>query len=219
MNAKLREFLRDIDIKGKRDLYYPPILDYNPEFAASYMTIDDSEKALESLEAIFMNKRHKLLLLQKSISYNSANYNWFKKFYLALNILIKEEQLIIPSFWEPELKSSDKLYLLPPLTYNKGVKGEKVPDFLSDPVDMYRYLYIKKSVQLEDFRGGYPTWYALSDMTIYESYNPMTNVRIRIDFVKGEFRYFISGASDNWKEICDVPLEMDHVISSLLFRN
>ena len=49
--------------------------------------------------------------------------------------------------------------------------------------------------------------------------NIKTNKRVRIDFNKGELLYFIAGASDNWKQVVNVPIEMDYVITALLFRN
>ena len=83
---------------------------------------------------------------------------------------------------------------------------------------MYRVLYIKEGYSLSDFEGGFPAWYTFSTTTLYEEYNPKTNKRVKIDFKNGEFFYYLAGASDNWVEIVDVPLEMDSVVSALLFR-
>ena len=65
----------------------------------------------------------------------------------------------------------------------------------------------------------YPNWYLLKDTTVFEQYSEKTNTRVRIDFRDGEFSYYIAGASDNWQKIECVPIEMDHIISALIFRN
>ena len=50
-------------------------------------------------------------------------------------------------------------------------------------------------------------------------YSYKTNTRIRIDFRNNNLYYFIAGASDNWREIEDVPNEMKYVVYSLLYKN
>ena len=82
-----------------------------------------------------------------------------------------------------------------------------------------RILYISRAHEAQEFRDGFPAWYIFSNTTLYERYSNTTGVRARIDFNNGEFHYYIAGASDNWKQIVGVPLEMDSIISNLLFRN
>ena len=221
METKAIRTLGQFTVKSNRELYYPPILDYNPKYAANYMTKEDSEIALKRLKDVLIKGDDTWALLKKSIKASSANYEWFVELFKELNKIVTGKEISVEETkLTPRRKLRDTLYLLPPLIYKrKEIVEEKFPPNINDTVNRYRYLYIKKCVQLEDFRDGYPTWYALSNMTIYEKYNPMTNVRVRIDFINGEFRYFISGASDNWKEISGVPLEMDHITSALLFRS
>ena len=77
-----------------------------------------------------------------------------------------------------------------------------------------------ENYDMSDFiDDAYPAWYLLRETTIFEQYSEKTNTRVRIDFRNGEFMYFIAGASDNWQPILGVPVEMDHVVSALLFRN
>ena len=78
---------------------------------------------------------------------------------------------------------------------------------------------MREGYHVSDFRGGFPAWFALSKVTILEQYNPKTNKRVKIEFSQGEFRYYTAGASDKWARILGVPLEMDNIISALLFRN
>ena len=221
----IKEELRSLVLKSREEAYYPPILEYDVASAASSMTIYDSEEALEKLTDTFNALQDdttlvKYPVLARNILMSKANLTWFSSLVNELSKLIKHEEYEVTNTIKIRYQKKDRLLLFPPLAYKKGkVREQKLPDFLSTVIDKYRYLYIKNNLQIDDFRGGYPTWYLLTNMTLFERYNPMTNMRVKIDFDSGEFRYYISGASDNWKEIRDVPLEMDHVVSALLFRN
>ena len=221
---KIENVLEVEGIKSNRELYCPPILDMDAKLAAHFMTLEDSEEALKKLLYCFKvidgKEAPKYTLLERLIMHGATNFDWFAKMTEELSDIIKEEAFFPPVWLRPEKKDDDYLYLISPMIYKgKKVKYVQFPSSITNIIDKNRYLYIKKQVQLEDFREGYPTWYVFSQMTLFEKYNTMTNVRVKIDFSKGEFRYYISGASDDWKEICDVPLEMDHVISALMFRN
>ena len=104
-----------------------------------------------------------------------------------------------------------------------GVAIICVPKTLSKqrlPIINYRIKYIMESYDMSDFLDdAFPSWYILQESTIFEQYSEKTNTRVRVDFKDGEFLYFIAGASDNWQRIEDVPAEMDHVISALIFRS
>ena len=60
---------------------------------------------------------------------------------------------------------------------------------------------------------------ALHDTVVFEKYNSKTNKHVRIVFRDGEFHYLMCGASDNWKEITEVPLEIDEVVTTMLFKS
>ena len=80
--------------------------------------------------------------------------------------------------------------------------------------------YIMENYDMSEFvDDAYPNWYLIKDTTVFEQYSEKTNTRVRVDFRNGEFSYFIAGASDNWKKVEGVPLEMDHVIAALIFRS
>lgn len=216
----IREFKRT-----KRNSIYPPILDRDPEFAAEFLTIEDSEVYLKVMQDVLsIVVRGNLAKLDETpliytITFSRANFNWFCKFTYKLEELVLGE--VISSFEQLEFPDKDnKLRVYPP--FHSGGKT-MIPDTFrvktTDEIDLHRISYIKKDLVLEDFREGFPAWYLMSTSTVFEQYNEVTNTRVRIDFRNGEFVYFISGASDNWKQISGVPLEMDHVVSALLFRS
>ena len=225
MDEKLQKNLRELEIRSNRQLSYPYILDRNPEMAATYLTIEDCQEAIKLIESVYklMNKKaeSKYTLLESQIINSRIMFTWFAKFYEKLIELEgSEENVGVPYEKIPGATNEDAFFIYPPLMYSsKKVKEFKFPSGVTSAVGKWRCMYIKKKVMLSEFREGYPNWYALSNMELYEEYNTMTNIRVRLNFIDGEFRYYIAGASDNWKEIRDVPLEMDHIISALLFRS
>ena len=223
MESCLKKALSDIEIKSNKELSYPYILDKDPAMAAQYLTIEDCEAAFDLLthvyKAIDGTEKSQYKLLEKQLR-RRVMFQWFAQFYKELAKLMElDEYYPIPEVSFVGVPR-DTIIFYPPLKYqNKKIVELKFPPKIVNTIDKYRCLYIKKKVSLSEFRTGYPAWYSLSDMELFEEYNIMTNVRVRINFVEGEFRYYIAGASDNWKEIRGVPLEMDHIVSALMFRN
>ena len=203
-------------------VHYPPILDIDPVFAADFLTIEDSKKCFEWMKEVYKyltleKQPHKVL--ETSILYSKKNFDWFASFALKLAEL-NEGTIEIPYQYREELRQGPEFVYFPPLKIHKGLvmfKYFKTRD--TNPIIHHRIKYIKEAYEVEDFRDGYPAWYMLSNTTIFERYDSKTGVRSRIDFNNGELHYYIAGASDNWKKLVGVPLEMDYIISSLLFRN
>ena len=220
---ELREQLKDERIKDKKNFHYPPILDYNPVKAADFLTIEDSKEVLKLMSNTYSNFKEegqKNIVLEKSIL---LNFEWFASFTLELCNLLEQEPILIPydkvkiPRWDKSIK--DPIFF-PPLKIRRGVITPEYYNIESkDPIDHYRISYIKEAYEATDFRDGFPVWYMFSNTTIYERYSAKTNVRVRIDYNNGELSYFLAGASDNWKRIVGVPVEMDDVIASLLFRD
>ena len=224
MNVSLKRALMGIEVKSNEQLSYPYILDNDPVRAANYLTMDDSLEAVKLLSYTYNvlkgEEKPKYALLERNMKMHAV-FDWFAKFYTELiQSYNLDEYEKVPYELKPKGKINNNLLFFPPLVYRtKKIQEVKFPPKIIDVVSKYRCLYIKKRVQLSDFKDGYPSWYVLSNMTLFEEYNIMTNIRVKLDFTEGEFRYYIAGASDNWKEIRDVPLEMDHVISALIFRS
>lgn len=216
--------LQKIEIKHSKYLKYPIILDRDPKYAAYSLTITDSGVTLELMLAAFnsiVKGTKEYPLIEYNILYSSTMFDWFVDFtYKLLDLQEEEYEWKVPYELRPDEESP--LAFFPPVTQRIRQRHATMRRFslnAVDPIDRFRVIYISKMWDLEDFREGFPAWYSLYETTIYEEYNSKTNVRVRITFTRGEFRYFICGASDNWKEICDVPLEMDHIVSALLFRS
>lgn len=219
--SKYKKIYADSEIK----LYFPPVLDYDATFAAQSLCKEDMRACYNFLKLIFQaienNTLNEYVIMNDFLSDNSKAFFWIVTFFKEIEKLLQVEEAYSVPFYD--FKDSKKLSFPPPYSFKKCKEGCKiVPIELNlksdDVVNKYRVMYIKNCYEVTDFIDGYPSWYVLSDTTIFEEYNVKTNKRIRIDCNKGEFLYFIAGASDNWQQIVDVPLEMDYVVASLLFR-
>lgn len=227
----ITELLKKIEVHSNKQCSLPTVLDRDPVLAASFLTIADSEKNLELCLAMYDSLRkgeNKYPIFESCVGWSLTNYKWFMDFTKELLKLVAGEDKTLPPDlmqFSPKGSKKDKkevVELFPPLNYNKSKHRAEPVKFRSrikNVIDMYRIKYIAANYTLEDFRGGFPAWYSLGDTIVFENYNMRTNVRTRIVHKGGEFRYFICGASDNWKEIDEVPLEMDHIVSAILFRN
>ena len=222
-----KEKYANIKSKNKRDLEFPPVTDYNPIFAAQFLTIEDSlfyyDLLREFFEALWKGKSARFLVLSEFIKDSRKAYEWLVFFYKELERILEIEDIKdVPKF---EGGDEEIIFTLPSYLRKKvssdyyGFYPKKFKLNNNDVVNRYRVVYIGKSLELTDFRDGFPAWYMLNDTTVFEDYNVKSNKRIRIDFRRGEFLYFVAGASDNWQQIVDIPLEIDYVVAALMFRN
>ena len=216
---------------SRQAMEYPPILDYEPTLAARFLTIADLKKYYPIVKATFTDigsgehPRHEILY--DTIMQSGEAFRWFvtflKEMELALHLPHKTKKF--PFEKVPEDTGEEVQFQQPFNVYNhsKGqyitsIKKRNLKD--ADPIHNYRIQYVLSQYDMEEFQEDeYPTWYAIKSTTILEQYNERTNKRVKIDFMNGEFQYYIAGASDNWQPILDVPLEMDDIVSALLIRN
>ena len=221
---KVTDNLKNIKVKNWEQIYFPYILDKDPVKAASYLTIKDSTLALELLLKAYDSieaRTNEYPILQYCIVWSQSNFEWFVLFTLELIRLVtgEEGEFKFPYEFIQERKFNP-LSFFPPLEYkSKRAVVRKFRKEFTNVVDAYRVLYLSHKYDLQDFREGFPAWYTLGSLCVFEEYNPKTNTRVKITFSDGELHYYIAGASDNWQEIYDVPLEMDHIVSALLFRS
>lgn len=223
----MREIKEYILTESNKQAEYVPILDEDFSFAARFLTKKDLEKAYEVLKETFKEIKTEKpfhLPLYETILDSRFNFMWFVNFFREIeNILDKDEYKI--DFKKCPLNAGKELEVYQPfkLSVRKGQRCLTYPKRNVEdqpPVNNYRIKYIAANYDLSEFQDDqYPGWYLLQDTTVFEQYNEKTNTRVRIEFRSGEFMYFIAGASDNWIQIEDVPREMTHVVSALLFRN
>ena len=213
-------------------LFYPPILDEDPTFAANFLTIKDSEICYEVMSKVFeefsKEGATKFSLIQETMCQSKSGFFWFLEFFKELERVLAKEPISIDLKNIPS-ESSENIEFYPPTNYKKPLfirkEGlyrpvlKKIRIRVGNPINKYRALYISNAYEVTAFREGFPAWYSLRETTVFEKYDEKTNHRVRIDFRDGEFFYFLSGASDNWQQITEVPIEIDYVVMALLFRD
>ena len=203
---------------------YPPILDVDPLFAARFLCKEDLNIfyiVLKKALSYICNPEEPcdFHILVDSIMYSKKNLDWFMTFYKEMEALKGEDY---SHFKIPVIKfKGTELSFQPPFYIDSKNKiyYEKIRIRSNNPIVKYRVEYIRRGLDVTAFRDGYPAWYSFNDTTVFEHYDENSNVRVRIDFNNGEFLYYICGASDNWQRLQDVPLEVDYIISALLFRS
>ena len=233
------EELHDVDgyvFNTLEDCYFPKILDNDPEKAALGLTRKDLKEALNNIREAFVgiqNEEPKYKLLTEAIMYSNENFMWFSIFVDKAEKLLQRVKTVyipydkIPKNREKIVRMFPPFYVLPVKEKYKAFNDDvgknladkisfEVPKISSSLVDLYRMTYIREEFEVSEFGGHYPRWYTLP-VVVYQKYNPYLNSRVKICYQNNEFRYYIAGASDNWEEIFDVPLEIDAIISTLLF--
>ena len=224
--------LKNFRVQNVEEAAYIPILDREPEFAAKFLTKEDLDFAYFLLTSAFQEIReenYKHTIIIDTIMDTLENFLWYSAFLKAIENALgidEEDYFDIPMEKCPKNKEiKRRVRYQHPFRVDKGKRGWKVNytaniAHMDDPVRCYRVQYILAEYDIEDFQDDvFPAWYVINETVIFEQYNERTNTRVKITFSDGEFRYFIAGASDNWAEIMDVPLEMDHVVSALILRN
>ena len=223
--------LKDYNLSHSEQGKYIPILDRNPEKAARSLVIKDLKKTYLLLKETFAEiKEGKIYheVLANTIVFSYYNFGWFASFLKELENILRVRKKVelpyekCPTMYEVTTKT---LIAYQPfyvtlvngkvLFHNYRVLSKKL-HFINN----YRIKYIMEDYDMSDFIDDcYPEWYLLQNTTIFEQYSEKTNVRVRVDFRDREFVYYVAGASDNWKRIENVPVEMDDVVAALIFRS
>lgn len=223
------------NIEGERiekieDAYFPPIIERYPDLNAVSLPIAEQESAYralkDSFESIKQGKSsHKYL--EECMLSNERTYIWFCTFFRELEKEISEkDKYDIP--YNISYTRNDKywLYFQYPMyvrefngeytAHYKKYKGGKLDQ---DMIKKHRAELISKRLEYTDFRNGFPNWYVIPNV-VFEKYSSKINKRAKLLYNgKGEFEYYISGASDNWEQVYNVPLEIDDIIACILFQD
>ena len=241
----MRRDIRDYKVYGKKASKYVPVLDYDPTLAAESLTKADIESAYDFLIEVFDDIREgnikthlkdkilslgdeycgyaKYPLMSDTIMASEENFTWWATFFRTLEKLLDKgvgETFEIPYEMKPENSEGDVWWFDPFYLSDKGSLKYCETNTKGTIINNYRIRYVMEQYQRVDFVGGkFPQWYLLYDTILFEDYNEKTNVRVRVDFRDGEFKYFKAGASDYWQEIEGVPDDMKHVVSAFIFRN
>ena len=91
--------------------------------------------------------------------------------------------------------------------------------FPTDPVIASRLILAKMNPTYDEFHFGIPKWFIELSDKIYDSYDPQTGKHVVIRRAGDRYKYFTSFISDNFKEVENVPKEIDSIIDMLLTKD
>lgn len=230
MDDRILKPIKEYNLPSAKRAKYISVLDKDPVMAARALTIKDIKSSINLLKETFKEIQDDSISyepLAETILFSRENFIWFSTMLKEMENLMGMRHCNIPFDKCPPIN-----FLKPPVIYqpfrpypNSKDKGfhlsfYKILSKKLHPINNYRIKYIMENYDMSEFIDDcYPNWYLLKDTTIFEQYSEKTNTRVRVDFRDGELSYYIAGASDNWQKIERVPVEMDHVISALIFRN
>ena len=86
----------------------------------------------------------------------------------------------------------------------------------TDNTTLSRAIIILMDPCYEDFVFGAPAWLRYTTGNALTAYDEDNRRHIKIDIEKDRFKYYTSIISDNWKEIKDVPPEIDKIVNYLI---
>ena len=84
-------FMRSVEgttVNCIENAYFPPVLSYNPTYSASFLTIEDIERAYKALCELYTSTDNPYILLNNCIFYNKQNFLWFALFFQELERLM-----------------------------------------------------------------------------------------------------------------------------------
>ena len=87
---------------------------------------------------------------------------------------------------------------------------------IDDPVLLSRTMLFDLEPTSDEFVTGVPDWFTSISNSNFIAFDPIAKKHIKIEKYKGGYRYFTSSISDNWKEIENVPEEMNYIVGYLI---
>lgn len=193
------------------------ILDVDPVLAARSLTTQLMQNYIIALKCTFtvchrpsLHKRYANNFCC-AVKYSSENYIWFSQFYETLTDIVKSKV---------EIADFDESYVFDVegvAFKNNGLS--LYPDSklsIQDQIDVSRATFIKRNYHNSKFPCGLPSWYILTDCKIYEKYDYKLCKSFKVMHEKGRLRYYVAEYFNQWREIKDVPLEMDDFIKHFI---
>lgn len=168
-------------------------------------------------------------LVVNDISFSKRNRDWYLDYYhaLALNYSkISETKYpalrcnYVPrhdsgSYFANPLKihhpTYDNAYLDLVLSHGEYYKG-------LDALDTSRLMLLHLAPTPDEFMFGEPAWLSNNIYQDYIAFDPVNKLHIKIMRGPEQYRYFISRISNNWKEVQNVPKEIDAIMDCILIN-
>lgn len=171
--------------------------------------------------------------ISKDLEYSLANVKWYETYINELisicnslkpNKLQQQPILLHPNNVQHKMNgfNTNPLKIHSPMFNDDYIDiiEENKPKFnkaQKDIIALSRLILIDMHPQFEDFPRGVPAWLSeVSPKELVSAYDMVNRRHIKIEKDGNRLRYYTSIISNNWKEIEDVPREMDILVGYLI---
>ena len=168
-------------------------------------------------------------LVLNDIGFSKRNRDWYINYYNALamnyNKLDKTQYPALQCMYAPRLDTG--AYFSNPLKIHQPTYDKAYFDLVNthgdfykglDSLDTSRAMLIHLSPTPDEFMFGEPAWLSNNTYQDYSAYDPINKIHIKIVRGPKQYRYFTSKISNNWKEVANVPKEIDAIIDCILIN-
>lgn len=215
------------------------ILSENPCECARWTPLSLMPKIIKDIETGYevavqdVSKSHKLTpnLLKSSTATliacdlvkNSGTFKWYREYYLELVTLLRlsnqptevlpmSEELVTTTLGTPNLHA---VYL--DNTYENILQRDKY-NLISGNIEISREILADLEPTFDEFVLGAPNWLEVYKDILMEEYDVASrrHILLKHDEETGRIKYLTSIISDNFKEIADVPSEVDNIVKFLI---
>lgn len=214
------------------------ILSENPCECARWTPLSLIPKIIKDIETGYeiavqnVSKAHKTPNLLKSstatliacdLVKNFGTFRWYREYYLELVTLMRlsnqptevlpmSEELVTTAHGTPNLHA---VYLDD--TYEDILQRDKY-NLISGNIEISREILADLEPTFDEFVVGAPNWLEVYKDILMEEYDIASrrHILLKHDGETGRIKYLTSIISDNFKEIADVPPEVDNIVKFLI---
>lgn len=170
-------------------------------------------------------------LVYKDITFSKSNADWYKDYFLYVQSMYKKIHTdytpLIPDMSIILRKCSCEYMTMPfklhsplqDLFYQDIIRQNSARySLVKDQLMLSRLILIDLRPQFEDFIEGAPHWLTENDTEVITAYDYFNKRHIKIEKhpTEDRYRYFMAIISNNWKEVENVPPEMDIIVNYLI---
>lgn len=213
------------------------VTDRNPVLAAQATPLEHIESIAQNIKEGYEkatkegHKRIRVLsplvdLVHSDLTYSIANCDWYSEYYKELQDICNVAGIfILPELNIDVLKiKGDDAFNRNPLNIHSPNYDEFYYDLYKqneqryanavDPIILSRLMLIDMKPTFDEFVKGIPAWFIGDD--VLTAYDIVTRKHIKISRDGKRYRYFTAVISDKWKEITNVPPEMDYIVHYII---
>lgn len=167
-------------------------------------------------------------LFVNDVLYSKANRDWLTNFYntLALNHTKYCDETYPPLDCKYMPRRTIGEYYSRPLDIHSPVYDPQYSQLVLENTDVYskvesvvdlsRLMLVQLEPTEDEFPLGTPMWLGEAQQDAYITFDPIKKTHVKIVRQGDRYRYFTAYISNNWKEVQDVPKEVDTIIDCLL---